>query len=77
MEYRTLPHGGEKISIIALGSGSITGTEQEMIAIIEYALDRPAIWEKVVGLLLVQHRWMHESNPLPQVPCMTLAALQI
>ena len=29
MEYRTLPHGGERISVIGLGSGSITGSEQE------------------------------------------------
>jgi len=39
MEYRILPHGGEKISIIGLGSGSITGTEQEMTEIIDYAIE--------------------------------------
>lgn len=38
MEYRILPHGGEKISVIGLGSGSITGTEQEMTAVLEAAL---------------------------------------
>ena len=38
MEYRTLPHGGEKISVIGLGSGSITGTEQEMTAVIDAAI---------------------------------------
>ena len=37
MEYRTLPHGGEKISVIGLGSGSLAGTEQEMTAVIEAA----------------------------------------
>ncbi len=39
MEYRTLPHGGEKISIIGLGSGSLTGTEQEMADVIGAAID--------------------------------------
>ena len=39
MEYRTLPHGGEKISVIGLGSGSITGSEQEMTAVIEAAIE--------------------------------------
>ncbi|MBD5459325.1 MAG: (4Fe-4S)-binding protein [Lachnospiraceae bacterium] len=38
MEYRTLPHGGEKISVIGLGSGSITGTEQEMVDVIDAAI---------------------------------------
>lgn len=39
MEYRTLPHRGEKISIIGLGGGSITGTEEEMTALITSAMD--------------------------------------
>lgn len=39
MEYRTLPHGGEQISVIGLGSGSLTGTEQEMIAVLETAIE--------------------------------------
>ncbi|MCM1257081.1 MAG: aldo/keto reductase [Roseburia sp.] len=39
MEYRILPHGGEKISVIGLGSGSITGTEQEMAAVIDAAME--------------------------------------
>ncbi|MCM1262594.1 MAG: aldo/keto reductase [Butyrivibrio sp.] len=39
MEYRVLPHGGEKISIIGLGSGSISGTEQEMTAVIDAAME--------------------------------------
>ena len=30
MEYRTLPHGEEKISVIGLGSGSLTGVEQDL-----------------------------------------------
>ena len=34
MEYRILPHGGEKISVIGLGSGSLAGTEQEMTQVI-------------------------------------------
>ena len=38
MEYRTLPHGGERISVIGLGSGCITGTEQEMTAVIDAAI---------------------------------------
>lgn len=39
MEYRVLPHGGERISVIGLGSGSITGTEQEMTAVIDAAIE--------------------------------------
>lgn len=38
MEYRTLPHGGEKISVIGLGSGSLCGTEQEMMDVILAAI---------------------------------------
>lgn len=38
MEYRTLPHGGEKISVIGLGSGSITGTTQEIEDVITTAI---------------------------------------
>lgn len=39
MEYRILPHGGEKISVIGFGSGSLTGTEREMTDIISAAID--------------------------------------
>jgi len=39
MEYRTLPHGGEKISVIGLGSGSISGTEAEMVNVIDAAIE--------------------------------------
>lgn len=39
MEYRVLTHGGEKISVIGLGSGSITGTEQEMTEVIDAAIE--------------------------------------
>ena len=39
MEYRTLPHGGEKISVIGLGSGSIIGSKQEMTAVVEAAIE--------------------------------------
>lgn len=39
MEYRILPHGGENISVIGLGSGSISGTEDEMTAVLEAAID--------------------------------------
>ena len=38
MEYRTLPHGGEKISVIGLGAGSLTGTEEEMTAVLDAAI---------------------------------------
>ena len=38
MEYRILPHGGEKISVIGLGSGSLAGTEQEMTQVIDAAI---------------------------------------
>ncbi len=39
MEYRILPHGGERISVIGLGNGSLTGTEQEMTDVINAAID--------------------------------------
>ena len=40
MEYRTLPHGGEKISVIGMGS-SVVGEQKEadIIRTVEYALD--------------------------------------
>ena len=38
MEYRILPHGGEKISVIGLGAGSLTGSEQEMTEVIDAAI---------------------------------------
>ena len=40
MEYRTLPHGGEKISVIGMGS-SVAGEQKEadIIRTVEYALD--------------------------------------
>ena len=38
MEYRILPHGGEKISVIGLGSGSLTGSQQEMVNVIDAAI---------------------------------------
>ena len=38
MEYRILPHGGEKIGVIGLGSGSLAGTEQEMTAVIDVSV---------------------------------------
>jgi predicted aldo/keto reductase-like oxidoreductase len=39
MKYRVLPHGGEKISVIGLGSGSIAGTEREMADVIDAAIE--------------------------------------
>lgn len=39
MEYRILPHGGEKISVIGLGAGSLTGSEQDMVDVISAAID--------------------------------------
>ena len=40
MEYRKLPHGGEKVSVIGMGS-SVVGeqSEREIIETVEYALD--------------------------------------
>lgn len=38
MEYRTLPHGGEEISVIGMGTGSLGGTEQEMVEVIDAAI---------------------------------------
>ena len=39
MEYRVLPHGGEKISVIGLGGGSLSGTEDEMVSLINDAIE--------------------------------------
>ncbi len=39
MEYRTLPHGGEKISVIGLGAGSLSGTKEEMVAVLNTAME--------------------------------------
>ena len=39
MEYRTLPHGGEKISVIGLGAGSLSGTKKQMTAVIDAAIE--------------------------------------
>lgn len=38
MEYRILPHGGEKVSVIGLGAGSLSGTTEEMTALLDYAM---------------------------------------
>ena len=38
MEYRILPHGKEQISVIGLGSGSLTGTDEEMTDVIDSAI---------------------------------------
>ncbi|MCM1307928.1 MAG: aldo/keto reductase [Butyrivibrio sp.] len=38
MEYRILPHGGEKISVIGLGSGGLDGAEREMTEVIDAAI---------------------------------------
>lgn len=39
MEYRTIPHGGEKVSVIGLGAGSLAGTKDEMIAVLNAAIE--------------------------------------
>ena len=39
MEYRTLPHGGEKISVIGLGAGSLSGTKDEIVAVLNAAIE--------------------------------------
>ena len=40
MEYRTLPHGGEKISVIGLGMGSIhNASEREIVDTLHTAID--------------------------------------
>lgn len=38
MEYRKIPHGKEKVSVIGLGSGSLSGTEEEMTGVISTAI---------------------------------------
>lgn len=40
MQYRELPHGGEKISVIGLGMGSIhEGSEEEIEKTLKLALE--------------------------------------
>ncbi len=39
MKYRTLPHGGEKISVIGLGAGSLSGTKEEMVTVLNTAME--------------------------------------
>lgn len=39
MDYRILPHGGEKISVIGLGGGSLSGTEEEQVALLTTAIE--------------------------------------
>jgi predicted aldo/keto reductase-like oxidoreductase len=39
MEYRSLPHGGEKISVIGLGGSNIYGSEDEQVAMINAAIE--------------------------------------
>lgn len=39
MEYRTLHRGGEKISVIGLGAGSLSGTKDEMVAVLNAAIE--------------------------------------
>ena len=40
MEYRILPHGGERISVIGLGTSSLgEADEQEVIETVRMALD--------------------------------------
>ncbi len=38
MEYRTLPHGGEKISVLGLGMGYISGTQEEITETVDAAI---------------------------------------
>lgn len=40
MEYRILPHGGERISVLGLGMGSISGTEEQVEAVVDWAIER-------------------------------------
>ena len=40
MEYRILPHGGEKISIIGMGTSSLHEAGKDAVAVVEAALQR-------------------------------------
>lgn len=51
MEYRILPHGGESISIIGLGTSSIqAASEQEIEETVRYALDKPGVLTVLPGI---------------------------
>ena len=60
MEYRILPHRGERISVIGLGSGSITGTQQEMTAIIDAAIQTAST------ILIWRPLKRHPLQPMPR-----------
>ena len=50
MQYRELPHGGEKISVIGLGMGSIhEGSEMEIEKTLELALENGVIRHPEAG----------------------------
>lgn len=44
MEYRRLPHGGEAVSVIGMGS-SVVGAQKEadIIKTVRHALDKPGV----------------------------------
>lgn len=50
MQYRTLPHGGEKISVIGMGS-SVVGAQKEkdIIETVQYALDHGVNYFDMAG----------------------------
>ena len=39
MKYRALPHGGKKISLIGLGAGSLSSTKDEMVEVLNAAIE--------------------------------------
>lgn len=64
MEYRKLPHGEEKISVIGVGS-SVVGEqkEEDIIKTVEYALDAGInLLGAVIAVNAVRLKWDSRSG---------------
>lgn len=64
MEYRKLPHGEEKISVIGMGS-SVVGEqkEEDIIKTVEYALDAGInLLGAVIAVNAVRLKWDNRSG---------------
>lgn len=60
MQYRVLPRGGEKISVIGLGMGSIhEGSEEEIEKTLKLALERGVNYFDMAA---------SEAKPIPVMP---------
>ena len=50
MEYRTLPHGGERVSVIGMGASVVGGqSEKEIVEVIRAAYERGVNYFDMAG----------------------------